>query len=325
MKRRQFAWLVTSGLLVAREAVAQAPGKTYRIGVLEPLPAASNPNLEALRQGLREVGYVEGKNLVLEYRSADGHDERFAELARALVGAGVDLIVTRGTPAVLAARDATRTIPIVMAASGDPIATGVVSSLPSPGGNITGLSALVAETAGKRLQLLKEAIPKLSRVALLFDMRNPAIVSQARKVEAAARAMALKPQTVQASRAQDLEPAFDSAVKQRADAVVVTLSSTLQNNMPRVVELAARHRLPAIYAAREAVLAGGLMSYGVKYRELYRQVAKYVDKIFKGAKPTDLPVEEPTSYELVVNVRTATALGLTVPESLLVRADEVIR
>ena len=324
MNRRQFAWGV-AGLLVARRAAAQAPGKVYRIGVLEPVPAASNPYLEALRQGLREVGYAEGKNLVLEYRSADGHNERFPELARGLVGVGVDLIVTRGTPAVLAARDATKTTPIVMAASGDPIATGLISSLPSPGGNITGLSALVAETSGKRLQLLKEAIPKLTRVGLLFDMRNPAIVTQARKVEAAARAMSLQPQILDVHRVQDLAPAFETAVKQRADAMLVTLSTALQNNVPRVVELAARHRLPAIYAAREAVLAGGLMSYGVKYRELYRHVAKYVDKIFKGAKPADLPVEEPTSYELVVNLKTATALGLTIPESLLFRADEVIR
>jgi ABC-type uncharacterized transport system substrate-binding protein len=324
MNRRAFVGLVAASLL-ARRAAAQAPGKVYRIGVLEPVPAASNPYLEALRQGLREVGYVEGKNLVLDYRSADGQNERFPELARTLVGTGVDLIITRGTPAVLAARAATKTIPIVMAASGDPIATGLVSSLPSPGGNITGLSALVAETSGKRLQLLKEAIPKLARVGLLFDMRNPAIVTQARKVEAAARAMSLQPQILDVHRVEDLAPAFETAVKQRADAMLVTLSTALQNNVPRVVELAARHRLPAIYAIREAVLIGGLMSYGVKYRELYRHVAKYVDKIFKGARPADLPVEEPTSYELVVNLKTATALGLSIPESLLFRADEVIR
>jgi putative ABC transport system substrate-binding protein len=326
VNRRAFLGAVAAGLLAAPRAVgAQAAGKVYRIGVLEPIPAATNTHLEGLRQGLREGGYVEGQNLVIEYRSTDGHDERFPELARELVRSKVDLIVTRGTPAVVAAHAATRTIPIVMAASADPVGTKVVASLANPGGNVTGLSALNAELVGKRLELLRETIPGLTRVAFLFDMGNAGIVSQSRNVETATRAMGLQPQVLDVRRAEQLAGAFDAAVKQRADAMVVALSGVSRNNVPRIVELAARRRLPAIYAAREYVTAGGLMAYGVKYRELYRHVAKYVVKILKGAKPGDLPVEEPTTYELVVNLKTAQALGLTIPQSLLVRSDEVIR
>jgi putative ABC transport system substrate-binding protein len=234
----------------------------------------------------------------------------------------VDLILTRGTPAVTAAKNATRTIPIVMAASGDPVGTAVVTGLARPGGNVTGLTALTAEVSGKRLQLLKEAIPGARRVAAVLDRGAP--VTQWRATEQAARSIALEPQVLYIEKAADLGPAFDTAVKQRADAVLVGLGAVIQSNVGRVVELAARHRLPSAFSSREYVVAGGLMAYGVSYPDSYRRAATYVDKILKGAKPGDLPVEQPTKFELVINLKTAKALGLTIPSSLLQRADQVI-
>jgi putative ABC transport system substrate-binding protein len=304
-------------------ADAQTTGKLYRIGVLDPTPMALNgDNLDAFRQGMLELQYAEGQNFVIEYRSPEGGGDRFPDLAHELVRLKVDLILTRGTPAVTAAKNATRTIPIVMAASGDPVGAGVVTELARPGGNVTGLSALTAALSGKRLQLLKEAIPGARRVAAVLDRRGP--VTQWRTTEQMARAIGLQPQVFYIERAEDLGPAFDAAVKQRADAVLVGVGTVIQSNVGRVVELAARHRLPSAFYSREFVVAGGLMAYGVSYPDSYRRAASYIDKIFKGSKPADLPIEQPTKFELIINVRTAKALGLTIPPSLLVRADHVI-
>ena len=304
-------------------AEAQKTGKVYRIGVLDPTPMAlSVANLDAFRQGMRELGYVEGQNFELEYRSPEGRANRFPDLAHELVRLKVDLILTRGTPALRAANSTTRTIPIVMAASGDPVGTGVVIGLARPGGNVTGLSALTADVSGKRLQLLKEAIPGAQRVAAVLERGAP--VTQWPATEQAARSIGLQPQVFYIERAEDLGPAFDAAVKQRADAVLVGLGAVIQNNIDRVVALAARHRLPAAFNSREFVVAGGLMAYGVSYPDSYRRAASYVDKIFKGAKPADLPIEQPTKFELVINLKTARALGLTMPPALLLQANQII-
>jgi putative tryptophan/tyrosine transport system substrate-binding protein len=316
--------MVALGLLAAPLAAeAERTGKVYRIGVLDPTPMTLNAaNLDAFREGMRELGYVEGHNLALEYRSPEGRANRFPDLAHELVRSKVDLILTRGTPAVTAAKNATRTIPIVMAASGDPVGAGVVTGLARPGGNVTGLSALTAELSGKRLQLLKEMMPGAKRLAAVLDRGAP--VTQGRTTEQAARSIGLQPQVFYIERAEDLGPAFDAAVKQRADAVLVGLGPVIQNHVDRVVELAGRHRLPSAFNSREFVVAGGLMAYGVSYPDSYRRAASYVDKIFKGANPASLPIEQPTKFELVINLKTAQALGLTIPQSLLLRADQVI-
>jgi putative ABC transport system substrate-binding protein len=328
MDRRTFISSITLGLLAAPLAAeAQEAGKVYRIGVLDPTPVALNvANLDAFRQGMRELQYADGQNFVIEYRSPEGRADRFPDLAQELIRLKVDLILTRGTPAVTAAKNATRTIPIVMAASGDPLGplgAAVVTGLARPGGNVTGLTALTAEVSGKRLQLLKEATPGARRVAAVLDRGAP--VTQWRATEQAARSIGLQPQILYIEKAEDLGPAFDAAVKQRADAVLVGLGAVIQSNVGRVVELAARHRLPSAFSSREYVVAGGLMAYGVSYPDSYRRAATYVDKILKGAKPADLPVEQPTKFELVINLKTAKALGLTIPQSLLQRADEVIQ
>jgi putative tryptophan/tyrosine transport system substrate-binding protein len=328
MDRRSFLARTGAVFLAAPLAAeAQVPaGKVWRIGMLDTTSAAVNvANLTAFRQGMKEFGYVERQNFVIEYRSADGRSERFPDLANELVRSKVDLIVTRGTPAVKAAANASRTLPIVMAASGDPLGAGVIAGLAHPGENVTGLSALTAEVSGKRLQLLKDAIPRLRRFAVVFDMGNSAVATQWPEIEAAARSMRLQPQLLDVRRSEDLERAFDTAMKQRAEAVMVGLGTVAQSNVGSVVALSTKHRLPSIYNSREFVDAGGLMAYGVSYPDLYRRAAKYVDKILKGIKPGDLPIEQPTKFELVINLKTAKALGLTIPPSLLGRADEVIQ
>jgi len=309
----------------AQEYKAQPTGKVYRIGVLETMsPTLNTANLDAFRQGLRDLGYVEGQNFVIEYRSADGRPERFPGLATELVRLKVDLIVTTETPAVLAAKKATGSIPIVMATSADPAGFGIVSSLARPGGNVTGLSTIAVELAGKRLELLKEAIPRIARIAELANTSNPASASNWRQIEAAARSLGLEPQLLDVRAPEDFARAFDTAIKQRADAVVVANDTLTQTNLRRIVDLSAKHRLPSIFASREFVDAGGLMAYGPNFMDTYRRAATFVDKILKGTKPADLPVEQPTKFELVINLKTAKALGLTIPPSLLVRADSVI-
>jgi len=310
-------------LIVAPPHVdARPPDKLYRIGILERTSTAINAaNLDAFRQGLRELGYVEGKSFVVEYRSADGHDERFPALATELVRLKVDLILTRGTPAALAAKNATATIPVVITGVGDPVGQGVVASLARPGTNITGLSAAVTEIYPKRVQLLRELVPRAARIAGLFNMGNPALPPQWREVETAARSLGIEPQLLDVRKREDLEPAFDVAIRQRVDALVVGIETLTQANQGLIVDLAARRRLPAMYASTE--FSGGLISYGVNYPEMYRRAAMFADKIFKGAKPADLPVEEPTKFELVINAKTARALGLTIPPALRLRADRL--
>ena len=325
--RRRFLGTLAGGLLAAPLAAeAQPAGKVTRIGVLEPTSMALNAaNLDAFRQGLRELGYVEGQNFVVEYRSADGRGERFPDLAAELVRLKVDVILTRGTPAVIAAKNATRTIPVVMAASGDPVLSGVVSSLARPGGNVTGLSAVVVEVSGKRLELIREVAPGVSRVAALFNMSNPNDALQWKETETAAPTLRVQLQLLDVRKPGDFAGAFDAAVKGRAGALFVGLDALTWANHRPIVELAAKHRLPAIYGGREFVNAGGLIAYGVSYPHLYHRAASYVDKILRGAKPADLPIEQPTKFELVINLKTAKALGLTIPQSLLGRADEVIQ
>ncbi len=325
MERRAFLAGSVSLLAAPRAAEAQPAGKVYRVGMLETIGASLNAaNLRAFRQELKALGYVEGQNLAIEYRSAEGKAERFPELAAELVRRQVDLIITRGTPAAIAAKKTTATIPIVMAASGDPIGTGLVSHLARPGGNVTGLSSVITELAGKRLELLREAFPAFSRVGLLWNPTNPTARNDWREADAAARALGVIPSSLEVRKSEDFGPAFEAARKQRVDVIVVILDGLIQNHQRQIVDLARRHRLPDVYASREFPEAGGLMSYGVSYPDLYRRAAIYVDKILKGAKPADLPVEQPTKFELVVNLKTAKALGLAIPQSLLVRADQII-
>ena len=301
---------------------AAQPEKLYRIGMLERTSVATNAaNVDAFRQGLRERGYVEGESFLIEYRSADGHDERFPALATELVRLKVDVILTRGTPAALAAKHATGTIPVIITGVGDPVGQGVVASLARPGANVTGLSAAVTDVYPKRVQLLKELVPKAARIAVLFNMSNPALPSQWKEVEKATRSLGLEPQLLDVRKVEDLEPAFDAAIRQRADALVVGIDTLTQANQRRIVDLATRRRLPAMYASTE--FTGGLISYGVNYPEMYRRAAGVAHKIFRGAKPADLPVEEPTAFELVINSKTARTLGLTIPPALLLRADTV--
>ena len=323
MQRRAFISLV-GGIIAGPLAEAQPAGKLYRIGMLDTLPLAQKAaNLDAFRQGMRELGYVEGQNFVIEYRSPRSRGNEFPDLAKELVGLKVDLIVTRTTAAVVAAKNATPTIPIVMAASGDPTGTGVVTELARPGTNVTGMNALIRELAGKRVQLLQEAAPKIQRIALVFD-RGTTVPLTWQATEQAARSLGLEPYLLYVETAEDLESAFAAALKHRANAVVVGLGVVMQNNVGRVVDLVTKHRLPSVFFSREFVDAGGLMAYGVRYPDSYRRAATYVDKILKGVKPADLPVEQPTKFELVINMKTAKALGLTIPQSLLLRADQVI-
>ena len=326
LKRLGLSVVLAFGILAAPLAAeAQRGGKVYRIGVLETTSAAGNAtNLAAFRQGLSELGYVEGRDIVIEYRSAEGRSERFKELAAELVRLKVDLILTRGTPAVLAATTATKTIPVVMAASGDPLLSGVVPSLARPGGNVTGLSAITIEVSGKRLDLLRQALPALNRLGVLLNMANSNNALQWKEIERVARAVDVQLQQLDVRKSADLALAFETATRQRADALFVLIEALTQANAGTIAQLAAKHRLPAMYSSREFVEGGGLISYGVNYADLYRRAAVYVDKILTGTKPGDLPIEQPTKFELVINLKTAKTLGLTIPQSLLGRADQVI-
>jgi putative ABC transport system substrate-binding protein len=315
--------LVGAGLAAPLVAQAQQSDKVYRIGMIERTPIGINAaNVRAFRQGLRELGYVEGEHFVLEYRSADGQDPRFPGLAAELARLKVDLILTRGTPAALAVKNATVTIPVVIIGVGDPVGQGLVASLAHPGGNITGLSAAVTEIYPKRVQLLTELVPRAARIAALFNMSNPALPPQWREIERATRSLEIEPILLDVRKVEDLEPAFRSAIRQRADALIVGLDTLNQANQGVIVDLAAKYRLPAIYASTE--FAHGLVAYGVNYPEMYRRAAGLAHKIFKGARPADLPVEEPTAFEFVINLKTARTLGLKIPPSLLLRADHVI-
>ena len=323
--RRTFVCSVAGGLLVTPLAArAQQAGKVYRIGILEAIPASQNAaNLDALRKGLREMGYVEGRNLIIEYRSADGRAERFPDLTSELIRLKVDLIVTRGTPAARAAKNATETIPIVMATMGDPRA--IVASFARRGGNITGVTTFTTELTAKRIELLKELAPNSSRVALLHNMSNPAAPPEWEETKMAARSLGLQAELLDVRSQSDLGRAFELAARLHVDALLVGADGLTQLHQQEIIDLVARNRLPAAYAAREFVQAGGLIAYGVNYPDLYFRFATFVDKIFKGAKPSELPVEQPAKFELVINLKTAKALGLTIPRSLLLRADEILQ
>ena len=303
---------------------AQQPGKVWRIGMLETTSMTQNAaNLNAFLKGLQELGYVEGRNFVIDYRSADGRNERFPELATELIRAKVDLVVTRGTPATMAAKKATTTIPVITTATADPLQ--FASSLARPGGNVTGLTPINTELFGKRIQLLREIFPRLAHFAYLQNMGNASTVLGWKELESAARSLGVQPQRLDVRKPEDLKPAFDLAVKQNVNALVVGQDGLIMANRKQVVELAARNQLPAIYQSREYVDDGGLISYGVNYPDLYRRAAAYADKIFKGAKPGELPMEQPTKLDLVINLKTAKALGIAIPQTVLLRADELIQ
>jgi putative ABC transport system substrate-binding protein len=304
-------------------AEAQQPGKVPRIGYLGGAPP-SPARREAFRQGLRELGYVEGKNIVIEWRSGEGKVDRVPGLAAELVRLKVDVIVADGSTSTRSAKEATNTIPIVMAQTTDPVGTGVVASLARPGGNITGLSNLAPELSGKRLELLKETVSRLSRVAVFGTSTIPGNAQLLRENELAAGALKVQLQYLDVLDPKDIEPAFRAAGKGRADAVLMLVPGPVYNRT-QVVGLAVKSRLPVIYRRAEDVQAGGLMSYGVNITDLDRRVATYVDRILKGAKPADLPVEQPTKFELVINLKTAKQIGLTIPPNVLARADKVIK
>ena len=323
MNRRKVIALLGSAVLAWPFAAHAQQPRVWRVGMLETIaPELNTANLSAFRRGLQELGYVEGRNYVLEYRSADGRAERFPSLAAELVRAQVDLIVTRGTPAAHAARDATSKIPIVMAAVGE--ALGVVESLARPGGNVTGLSAFTTELAGKRVEFAKELLPGLARVGLLHNMSNPVAQPQWEQTKTAARQLAIEAELLDVRSADDVGRAIDAAADKRIGALLVGTDGVTQENRSLIAELAARNRVPAIYAAKEFIESGGLISYAGSFQELYFRAARFVDRILKGAKPGDLPVEQPTKFEIVINLKAARAIGLSIPDSFLARADEVI-
>jgi putative tryptophan/tyrosine transport system substrate-binding protein len=301
-------------------AEAQQPTKVPRIGFLSTAAHSSlSFRLEAFRQGLRELGFIEGKNIAIEYRSAEGKPDRLPELAAELVRLKVDCIVTAGDTPTRAAKQATSTIPIITTSVGDPVGYGFVASLARPGGNITGLSTYSTDLAGKRLELLKETIPKLSRAAVFFDPRSA--TTDLKETEAAARLLKVQLIFLEVKNLDDLENAFRSIAKSRVDAIVIGGGGFFNTNQTRLVELATKHRLPGMYIE----LAGGLMTYATSFPDLYRRAATYVDKILKGTKPADLPVEQPKKFEFIINLKAAKQIGLTIPPNVLVRANRVIK
>ena len=305
---------------------AQQPTKVPRIGYLTTASlSAFATRTEAFRQGLRELGYIEGKNILIEYRYADGKTDRVPALADELVRIKVDIIVTGGAPATLSAKDATRTIPIVMASDADPVGSGVVASLARPGGNITGFSTLATDISGKRLELLKEIVPRLSHVAVFGTSSYPGNGQALKEMELAAGAFGMKLQYLDVLGANDIANAFREASKAHADAVLVLASPVFISQRTRITDLVIKNRVPAIYPNGEYVEDGGLMSYGPNIVDLFRRAATYVDKILKGAKPADLPVEQPTKFEFGVNLKAAKQIGLTIPPNVLARADRVIK
>jgi putative ABC transport system substrate-binding protein len=313
-------------LALCVSAAAQQQTRIPRIGYLTVSPLSANVvRVEAFRQGLRELGYVEGKNIVIEWRSGEGKLEREGELVAEALRLKVDVIVTSGPTMTRAAKQATVTIPIVMTFDSDPVGNGFIASLARPGGNITGLSALSPELSGKQLELMKEIVPKLSRVAVMGNSNEPANPKTLKEIELAAEALGVQVQPLDVLGAKDIETAFRAATKARADALVVLASAVLSDQRAKVANVALKSRLPAVYFRQEFVEAGGLMSYGTSFADLSRRAATYVDKILKGAKPADLPVEQPKKFEFMINLKAAKQIGLTIPPNVLVRADRVIR
>jgi putative ABC transport system substrate-binding protein len=325
--RREFIGTLAGTLVAAPLAAeAQQPSKVPRIGFLAThSPAETANHREAFRQGLRDLGYVEGRNIAIEYRWAEGRVERFPDFAVELVGLKVDVIVATSSPLALAAKNATRTIPIVFATAADPVGSGLVAGIAHPGGNVTGLSLLAPEIVARQLQLLKEAVPKVSRVAVLSNPANPYTALLVKETEAAARSLGVRVQLLGVRGADAFDSAFSAITKERPGALFVLFDPLFVGHRTRIAEFANKNRLPTMYPHREYAETGGLMAYGPDLRDNFRRAATYVDKILKGAKPADLPVEQPTKFELVINLKAAKALGLTIPPSLLQRADEVIQ
>ena len=324
MRRRKLMLLLGGAMTAPLTARAQQAGKVYRIVFLGDSPAVYPDAIEAFRQGLRDLGYVEGRNIAIEYRWAEGKPERMRELAEELVRLKVDVIIVPGSIYTEAAKRATSTIPIVFLGHADPVATGHATSLARPGGNITGLSIMLKEASVKSLELLKQAVPGLARIAVIFDPATPSHGPILKAIEAASPLLGLQVQPVAVRSATEFDSAFLAIVQGRADAVLVLTTPLFVAGAQPLAELALTHKLPSVFTPRENVEAGGLMSYSPNRADYYRRGAIYVDKILKGANPADLPVEQPTRFQLVVNLKTAKALGLTIPESFLSRVDEVI-
>jgi putative ABC transport system substrate-binding protein len=321
MDRRRFLLTSLAGALAGPLAAGAQAGKIYRIGVLANVSGGA---WGAFIQGLRDLGYVEGQNITIEFRSSEGRYERLPDLAAELVRLKVDVIVAPANENVVVARQATRTIPIIMAGSFDPVESGLVASLARPGGNVTGLSFRAPEIEGNRLELLEEITPRVSRVAVLSNPTNRAIHSSLAEVEVAARSLGVQVQILEARGPDEFQGAFAAMTRERADALLVFPDGMFLLHRTRIADLAAKSRLPAMYGVREFVDAGGLVSYAPSLRDNLRRAATYVDKILKGAKPGDLPVEQPTKFDLIINLKTARALGLAITPSLLARADQVI-
>jgi ABC-type uncharacterized transport system substrate-binding protein len=327
ISRRAFTATIAGGLLTRPLVVGAQPAqKAPRVGVLLLFgaPGQPNPLVDAFRGGLRDLGYVEGQTVLIDYRWAEGQEQRLTDHAADLVRLKVAVIVTPGTPATMAARAATHTIPVVMTNVGDPVGSGIVASLARPGGNITGLSLLDADLDGKRIELLKEAVPHLTRLAILWSANDPGMTLAFGRVETAARALGFALQNLAVREPAEFPRAFEAAGAGRAEALFVTAQPFTNQHRAQILDLVAKHRLPAIYTLRSFVDAGGLMSYGPSQADQYRRAAIYVDRILKGARPADLPVEQPTKFDLVINLKAARALGLTIPTGLLQRADQVI-
>jgi ABC-type uncharacterized transport system substrate-binding protein len=324
MSKRVFGFALAALLLALSFPVeAQQAKKVSRVGILSPFISSADFLLDAFRQGLRELGYVESRNIVIEYRSAEGRNDRLPELAAELVRLKVDVLVTTGPAAVRAAKQATSTIPIVMGAVGDAVDFGFVASLARPGGNITGMSWLGPELNAKRLELLKEVFPKVVRVAVLWDPATPK--TYVRATEVAARSLGINLRVLEVAKSNEFDHAFATLTGDGAGALEVMPSTMFASQMRQLVDLAAKSRLPAIFPDERYAQAGGLLSYGPSFPEMYRRAATYVDKILKGAKPGDLPVEQPMRFEFIINLKAAKQIGLTIPPNVLVRADKVIK
>ncbi len=327
MNKKIFSLLAILILASVHLADAQQPGKIPRIGYLSPLSSSRDfTRREGFLQGLREHGYIEGQNVVIEDRFADGSLDRQDELAAELVRLRVDVILAGGgTPTARAAKKATQTIPIIMTNVAEPVANGLVASLAHPGGNVTGLTTLTQDLSGKRLELLKETIPKVARVAVLFNSTIPERLAELEETQAAAQTFHVRIQSLKVQGPKDLDAAFKAATDGRAQALIVLPDPLTNTHQARIVEFAAQKRLPTMFAQREPVDAGGMMSYSPNYAEIFRHAVTYVDKILKGAKPSELPVEQPMKFELVINLKTAKQIGLTIPPNVLARADKVIK
>jgi putative ABC transport system substrate-binding protein len=327
MKVGGIGFILALGILLGPLAAqAQQTGKVHRIGFLGNSTAVLEANLVGpFREGLRDLGYVEGRNILIEYRWAEGKYERFPSLIGELIAQKVEVIVTAGTPATLAVKKATTSVPLVMVAVGDPVGTGILPSLSRPGGNITGLTSISPELDGKRLELLREVIPNVSHIAVLWNAVSPLQVVAERQTQAAARVLRMKVLSLGVRTEKEIEDAFVVLVRERPGALLVLADRLFLHHRARIMDFAAQHRLPGVHAYRELVEVGGLMSFGPSYADMHRRAAYFVDKILNRAKPGDLPVERPATFELVINLKAAKALGLTIPQSVLLRATEVIQ